>query len=33
MKVTEERLDEMTHVSSSLTNVMCSNLALDMQQR
>jgi len=30
---TQERLNEMTHVSSNLTNVMGSNSDLDMQQR
>ena len=30
---TQERLDEMERVSSSLTKVMGSNSALDMQQR
>jgi len=30
---TQERLDEMIHVSSSLTKVLGSNSALDIQQR
>ena len=31
--MTQERLDEMEHVSSSLTKVLGSNPALGMQQR